>query len=282
MLVSIYIPTKNRVDSLKIAVESALNQTYQDIELIIVNDGATDGTHDYLVALANNDARVKYIQNKKSIGAPAARNLAIKQASGYFVTGLDDDDKFEPYHIESLVNYWQLLENAQQEFSAIYVQDKLKKINEIRVTKKWSSVQAEDLFFNNAIGNQLFSTKERYVNAGLFNEDMPAWQDLDFFYRFLKKHGNAKLLDISSHVFDISPRGDRISTSNKEKIISAYQKFVESNNIHSSKEKHLLLSQVFSDWYGFKVTFSDVLLVLKTGWNLKAFLKILRKWINVI
>lgn len=280
MLVSIYVPTKNRLASLNVAVDSVLKQSHQNIELIVVNDGSEDGTHEYLETLSKNDSRVKYIWNIKSIGAPAARNLAIQSATGNFITGLDDDDEFEPFHIKALVNYWQLLESSEQEFSAIYVQDKLRNQGRLKSTKKWSSVQAEDLFFNNAVGNQLFSTRERFLEAGLFKEDMPAWQDLEFFYRFLKKHGNAKLLDISSHIFDISPRIDRISTSNKEKILSACKKFIEFHGINSTQEKHLLLSQVYSDWYGFKITFSDVMLVIKSGWNLKAFLKILKKWIK--
>lgn len=282
MKVSVYIPTKNRLDLLQRAINSALIQTYKDIELIVVIDASTDGTHAYLEALSKADSRVKYLRNEQSLGAPAARNLAIKLASGYFVTGLDDDDEFEPYHIESLVNYWQLLEKASQDFSAIYVQDKLRNKNEISYLNKLSSVSPKDMLAANSIGNQIFTTKERYVGAGLFNEIMPAWQDLEFYYRVVKKYGNARLLDIHSYIFDVTPRADRISTTQKNKIIAAFHQMVADNNITDVRDKHNLLFQTYKEYYGFKVTFSDVMLVLKTGWSLKAFLKILRKWINLI
>lgn len=282
MKVSIYIPTKNRQDLLQFAINSVLNQTYKDFELIVVNDASTDGTQAYLETLSKADSRVKYLRNEQSLGAPAARNLAIKQATGYFVTGLDDDDEFEPYHIESLVNYWQLLEKSSQDFSAIYVQDKLKNNNDIDFTHKWTYVDAKSLLLSFSIGNQIFTTKERYVGAGLFNEKMPAWQDLEFYYRIVEKYGNARLLDVHSYIFDITPRKDRISTGKKEKILAAFSQMVTDNNISEVSDKHNLLFQAYKEYYGFKVTFSDVMLVLKTGWRLKAFLKILRKWINLI
>ena len=280
--VTIYIPTKNRLALLQLAINSVLNQTYKDIELIVVNDASTDGTHAYLEALSQADSRVKYLRNEKSLGAPAARNLAIKQAAGYFVTGLDDDDEFEPYHIEALVNYWQLLEKASQQFSAIYVQDKLRNNNKISYLNKLSSVSAKDMLIANSIGNQIFTTKDRYLGAGLFNEKMPAWQDLEFYYRIVKKYGNARLLDIHSYIFDVTPRADRISKTQKNKIIAAFHQMVADNNISKVSDKHNLLFQAYKEYYGFKVTLSDVMLVLETGWRLKAFLKILRKWINLI
>lgn len=282
MKVTIYIPTKNRLALLQLAISSVLNQTYKDIELIVVNDASTDETHAYLEALSKADSRVKYLRNEQSLGAPVARNLAIKQASGHFVTGLDDDDEFEPYHIESLVNYWQLLEKSSQDFSAIYVQDKLKNNNNIDFTHKWSYVDAKSLLLSFSIGNQIFTTKERYIGAGLFNENMPAWQDLEFYYRIVKKYGNARLLDIHSYIFDVTPRADRISTGKKEKILAAFHQMIADNNITDVRDKHNLLFQAYKEYYGFKITFSDVMLVLKTGWRLKAFLKILRKWINII
>lgn len=282
MKVTIYIPTKNRLALLQLAINSVLNQTYKDLELIVVNDASTDGTHAYLETLSKADSRVKYLRNEQSLGAPTARNLAIKQATGYFVTGLDDDDEFEPYHIESLVNYWQLLEKSSQDFSAIYFQDKLRNNNSFSFTQKWSSVDADSLLISNSIGGQIFTTKERYIGAGLINEKMPAWQDLEFFYRLLRKYGQAKLLDVHSYIYDITPREGRISVGNKNKIIAAFHQMVADNNITEVSDQHNLLFQVYREFYGFKVTFSDVMLVLKTGWRLKAFLKILRKWINLI
>ena len=61
MRVTIYTPTKNRKEALAKAIDSVLNQTYQDVEMIVVNDGSTDGTAEYLEGRAKLDSRLKQI-----------------------------------------------------------------------------------------------------------------------------------------------------------------------------------------------------------------------------
>jgi glycosyltransferase involved in cell wall biosynthesis len=70
-------------------VDSVLNQTFQSFELIIVDDFSEDNTSDYLKGLSH--PRVKYFTNSSPMGACYSRNLAIKNALGKYVTGLDDD-----------------------------------------------------------------------------------------------------------------------------------------------------------------------------------------------
>ena len=90
--VSIYIPTKNRVKLLQRALSSVLCQNYYNIEILIVDDGSTDGTREYLYDLQNKYSCVKVFFNELSSGACYSRNLAIKLSTGDFVTGLDDVD----------------------------------------------------------------------------------------------------------------------------------------------------------------------------------------------
>src|ERR1700733_12057469 len=96
MLVTIYLPTRNRVDLLAKAVDSVLRQTHNEIELIVVNDASTDATADFLCQRSLVDSRLIHFNNAVARGAPASRNLAIDKAKGALVTGLGDDDKFLP------------------------------------------------------------------------------------------------------------------------------------------------------------------------------------------
>lgn len=277
LLVSVYIPTKNRLDMLQAAIESVLNQTHRGVEVIVVDDASTDGTKSYLTELAAKDTRVKFLSNSQSKGACVARNMAIKQAQGEFVTGLDDDDEFEPYHLAALLEYWQLLKQSGVEFSALFVNYKYRNDGQFSYSKKVSSVDFNDMHTANHVGNQLFSTRENYLKAGLFDETMPAWQDLEFFYRFLKVNGTARLLDVNSYVFDITPRGDRISRLNKSRILNSFVKFVTKHDLLKS---HLicceLAGQVYSDYYGFKFEPADVGYFLKAGFMPKTVFKIFR------
>ena len=93
---SVIIPTYNRIDLLKEAVESILNQTVKDIEVIIVDDGSIDET---LQIVKNFPDNVRYFTQSHS-GLNAARNLAMQHAQGEFIALLDDDDLWLPFKTE--------------------------------------------------------------------------------------------------------------------------------------------------------------------------------------
>jgi glycosyltransferase involved in cell wall biosynthesis len=90
--VSVIIPTYNRAASLETAVKSVLSQTFQDFELIIVDDASSDGTHNYLQKLSASDQRIKFISNPTSLGGSQSRNEGIYASHGEWLAFLDDDD----------------------------------------------------------------------------------------------------------------------------------------------------------------------------------------------
>lgn len=94
-LVSIIVPVYNTEVYLRRCLDSACNQTCQDIEIICVNDGSTDYSLDILNEYASRDSRIKVI-TMKNAGLGAARNVGLRHVSGTWVTGLDSDDYLEP------------------------------------------------------------------------------------------------------------------------------------------------------------------------------------------
>ena len=91
-LVSIIIPAYNRESLLKRAVETALQQTVGDIEVIVVDDGSTDKTAMVAQLCANVDPRVQLIRHKTNRGAQAARNTGVQVARGRWLASCDSDD----------------------------------------------------------------------------------------------------------------------------------------------------------------------------------------------
>ncbi|MDE5679082.1 MAG: glycosyltransferase, partial [Lachnospiraceae bacterium] len=79
-LVSIVIPTYNRIHTLPASVDSVLKQTYENLELIIMDDGSTDGTEEYVKGIT--DERVRYSKADKNMGPSAAGNMGAEQAKG--------------------------------------------------------------------------------------------------------------------------------------------------------------------------------------------------------
>ncbi len=98
-LVSVIIPTYNRAHCLARAIASALDQSHQDVEVIVVDDGSTDGTSDFVLQNYGADQRVRYIHQDNQ-GVAAARNTALQAARGDFIAFLDSDDVWKPWKLE--------------------------------------------------------------------------------------------------------------------------------------------------------------------------------------
>ena len=102
--ISVIIPTKNRVDRLKSAMESVLNQTLSDLELFIVDDSAEGNAFELVQTMIEKDSRIRYFRNE-GCGANAARNLGIKEAKGEIIAFNDDDDIFREDKLQKQLHY---------------------------------------------------------------------------------------------------------------------------------------------------------------------------------
>ena len=92
-LISVIIPTYNRRDKVTYAVKSVLDQTYSNIEVIIIDDASTDNTEAEIKKI--KDDRIRYIYMEKNHGAEGARNVGIKEANGTYIAFQDSDDIWE-------------------------------------------------------------------------------------------------------------------------------------------------------------------------------------------
>lgn len=99
-LISIITPLYNSEKFIDETIKSVLNQTYENWEMIIVNDFSNDKSEEIVTNHIIIDSRIKLISLKHNLGAAVARNLALKQAKGRFIAFLDSDDKWEPNKLE--------------------------------------------------------------------------------------------------------------------------------------------------------------------------------------
>jgi glycosyltransferase involved in cell wall biosynthesis len=101
--VTIVLPTHNGAQYLRESMDSCLNQTYKNIELIIVNDGSTDET--LKIIKSYKDKRIKYIKCKKNQGLPKALNLGFSKATGEYLTWTSDDNLYHETAIEKMLSF---------------------------------------------------------------------------------------------------------------------------------------------------------------------------------
>lgn len=245
--VTVYIPTFNRVVLLRRAVESVLNQSYSNIELIVVDDGSTDGTVGYLNELSKIERRVRFFCNKVNSGACYSRNVAIKAARGEFVTGLDDDDFFLVSRIRDFLDAW-----ARRSSGVIGLVDNSIIISKgaKRVTSRPKVIYQRDLLQGNYIGNQVFAKREAYLAVGGFDEAFPAWQDLELWYRLVRDRSSCvSCIKGATYVHDISHEHERISQGAGDRIFFAMQMFVEKHRLEPPESDFLRYSYAV---YGFE------------------------------
>jgi len=243
-LVTVYIPTHNRAALIKRAVMSVINQSYVNIEIVVVDDGSADDTQRVLNELVGQYNNLTVLSHERPKGACAARNLALDNAKGFFVTGLDDDDEFLPHRVKDFVESY----DAKYSFlcaTGIQVEgDKRTKAIVNSSFINWADIKSK-----NHVGNQIFIERSRLTLALRYSEDMPAWQDYDLWFRLIKEYGEAYRINNHSYLVDISSGGNRISTSSK--ALLGFCKFIERHQ--SDLTRAQIDNQVVNDLYNRKV-----------------------------
>jgi glycosyltransferase involved in cell wall biosynthesis len=280
LFVSIYLPTRNRVERLTRAVESVLSQTYNPIELIVIDDASSDGTAEFLRRRASADHRLRVVRNTDSKGAPVSRNIGIIGSKGTFATGLDDDDEFLPDRIEAFVDLWARLTARGIKPSCLYAQEIwTRNGTSCRITRKKPVVTASEMFEGNCIGNQIFAPRDHFIQAGLFDEKLPAWQDLEFFMRVLKEFGPAYLVDKPTYSYDATPRGDRISEQ-PGKVRKAFELVASKHARNNAAQARALFLLIFQSGYQIPPGLADWIRFLSWGGRPKGFVRLLRATIG--
>lgn len=124
-MVSIIVPVYNSEKSIIRCVSSLINQTYNDIEIILVNDGSVDKSEDICLSLCGKDSRIKYYL-KENGGAASARNYGLSKSTGDFILFVDSDDYTMPNMVETMMQY-QSKDNVDWVICGIKVIGKYKK-----------------------------------------------------------------------------------------------------------------------------------------------------------
>lgn len=230
-LVSVIIPTFNREKTIIRAVESVLNQTYCNVEVIIVDDCSTDNTVNILHNKYDADGRVIIEQLKKNSGACVARNRGIEISRGSFISFLDSDDAFYPFKIERQM---EALSNSLCDVCATDYdridQDGHK--SKIAVKKLTGNELYEELLFCNFITTGTLLGKRNCFEITKFDESLPRYQDWDLVLRLCKKYDFC-LLNESTILQEFQQNSITSSTSHKKTYNSMciiYQKNKEGFN----------------------------------------------------
>ena len=182
-LISVVITTKNRINKIETAIKSVLNQTHKNIELIVVDDGSSDGTHKLIKSKYPN---IILRRNTISLGGSVARNIGWKICKGEFVAFLDDDDYFRHDKLE--IQLKAFLSDAQ---SSLIVCNYYSIKNDITFVSKSNKKINYKYYYKNIYGgaSTYFTLKKYIQQIGGFDEKLKSAQDWDFALK-LSRIGN--------------------------------------------------------------------------------------------
>ena len=228
-LVSVVIPTYKRSEMLTRAILSILDQTYRNIEIIVVNDN--EPNDEYSLATQEKlqgigDTRVRYIQQTKHVNGSAARNAGIDAALGEYIAFLDDDDVWYSDKLEKQMRLF----SSDPEIGLVYTGSKAIYVNDkvsYTIVPKMKGDLKREILLGNCIGttSTVVVKKDVISAAGKFDIMMPALQDYDLWIRICQ---HTKIGYVQEEEIDYYNFRDGVQvSSNTEKYETAFARLNE-------------------------------------------------------
>lgn len=192
-LVSVVIPTYKRPDKLRRATRSVADQTYPNIELIVVDDHSPKPAEDTLATESFDDLDLVCLRHEENRGANQARNTGIRESDGEYIALLDDDDDWRP---EKLSRQVEVFENSDDDVGVVYTGCEYDYGDYTRdVIFTCEGDVTEDLLVGKSFGefSTLMVRTDVVFEAGLPDERFPSWQDREWLIR-LSQHTEFRVI----------------------------------------------------------------------------------------
>ncbi len=244
--VSVIIPTYNRHKNLLFAIDSVLQQSFNDFEILVVNDAGEDVQN---VITEFNDNRIKYFVHKSNKGLAAARNTGLKNAKGKYIAYLDDDDVYYPDHLKILLSF---LENSNYKIAytdAYRVIQEFKDGKYVTVNKDipFSNDFSKEKLLNLNIAPVLCFMHEKSClnNVGWFDETLKAHEDWEFWIRFSEKYEFYHIKKITSEFRQRTDKSNMTSSQSLD-FYNSYRDIIAKHYNLSKDYKDILNNQVIN------------------------------------
>jgi len=190
-LVSVIIPNYNNEKYLEECIQSVLNQTYKNIEVLIIDDASTDNSIEVIQKYIKLSPSIRLIRNSENLGVSKNRHKAIMKAKGKYITTLDSDDYYiDTEKIEKELDI--ILVNGEESiaFSNIVIVDNhgVKKFPNAKNNIKEGDIFEPVLTRSCMIPRDFLCTKKQYLAVGGFDKDIPIYEDWDLKIRLSKEN----------------------------------------------------------------------------------------------
>lgn len=286
--ISIIIPTYNRGWLLVESIKSVINQTYKNIEIIVVDDGSTDDTKNIVGEFQKKDNRIVYIYETNSGGPSRPKNTGVGKATGEYVSFLDDDDEWLPEKLEKQISLFSTDNNKN--IPAIVSCDSVvvNRQKETPVFSRKKEIGLKSILIKNSIftGTVLIKTST-IKDMELFDEKLNFLEDWDLWIRILSNNDNIKFCPNILFKYNIREDNTTKTTGGSKKIealiyvfnknISLYEKYNVSHIIMFRMAVKYYLIKKYSlakKYFGLSIQKNKMYLPSYAGYILSIFNKI--------
>ncbi len=270
-MISVIIPLYNKAQYIKRAVESILNQSFQNFEIIIVDDGSTDDSLVIVSQLSLNDERIK-VFSKKNEGVSSARNYGINKSKYNYVSFLDGDDYYHHRFLESMcliISKYNSIELITSAVSHHNLQNDIEAFNYVEIHKR-------DYFKILLRYHPILSSSSTVIKKELitrnnlkFDEQLKFGEDSDFWNRCMKATESDSMILILTKLacYDINETNTSITNKNLKPIVNTYfYKLLTNKELISLKgERNFINFYV----YRYYITYYKSIIALSMGIDVK-------------
>lgn len=242
---SVIIPLYNKELSIGNTIKSVLNQTYQDFEIVIVNDGSTDSSENVVKKMSESDPRIRLI-NQSNQGVSAARNRGIEEANEEWIALLDGDDLWESNHLEEVLSMMKKLppSNKRKVYATSF---KYSNSLNSEINSNYSKIYEIDNYFKVARHETIIWTsivvihKSCFEGIGYFNKSLNRGEDLDLWARLARKYNIVKSAKVTA-IYRIEAENRSTSSFNIEKSFLYNHDFSSAETIEEARYYQARLS----------------------------------------
>lgn len=221
-LVSIILPIYNGEAFMRASIESCIAQTYQNWELLIVDDCSTDSTSQIAREYEEKDARIHYYKNENNLRLPRNLNRGFSLAKGEFLTWTSDDNYYKPDAIEKMV---EVLKTTNHEFvfaNCYLINEKDEIVTQTAIPADYTHA----IWDNNFVGACFMYTRKVYETVGEYDPDQILCEDYDYWLRIFARYSVGCIEEI---LYFYRVHGNSLTSKNRKGQYRAVEKALLTN-----------------------------------------------------
>ncbi len=250
--VTVFIPVYNREKYVGEAIESILDQTFSDFEILLIDDGSTDDSVE--IIRSYSDPRIRLTSNKRNFGIPATRNKGVELARGQYIAMLDSDDRAYPNRLEKQVEFLDNHPEYAQVGSWCRMMDAqghpLKRIKRQPVAPEYIRAQ---FLFRCAMSNRSIMARTAILQEYQYRNDYPRCQDYELHVRLAKNYklGNLPQCLVFGRIHQQQITGQTLGLGDtkKKEIISGQLQELDVTFSSKDLDPHLTLSRMRKSYF---------------------------------